>query len=60
LLILQALPEEALDESVTQLEDIADFYSNRSPEKIVSVIPASSIRGKLRAIQTRPPIVLEP
>jgi len=47
-------------ESVTQLEDIASFYSNLSPEKIVPVIPASSIRGKLRAIQPVPPIVLEP
>ncbi|CCI01507.1 conserved hypothetical protein [Microcystis aeruginosa PCC 9443] len=60
LLILQSLPEDALDESVTQLEDIASFYSNLSPEKIVPVIPASSIRGKLRAIQPVPPIVLEP
>ncbi len=60
LLILQSLPEDALDESVTQLENIASFYSNLSPEKIVPVIPASSIRGKLRAIQPVPPIVLEP
>jgi len=60
LLILQSLPEDALDESVTQLEDIASFYSNLSPEKIVPVIPASSIRGKLRAIQIRQPIILEP
>lgn len=60
LLILQSLPEAALEEAAGELEGIADFYSDRSHQAILPTIPASSIKGKLKALQVRPPIVLEP
>jgi hypothetical protein len=60
LLILQTLPEPALEEATEDLEGIARFYSNRLLKADVSTLPASSIKGKLRATQVRPPIVLEP
>jgi hypothetical protein len=60
LLILQALPEPALEEATEDLEGIARFYSNRLPKADVSTLPASRVNGQLRATQVRPPIVLEP
>ncbi len=60
LLILQSLPQIGLEEATEKLEEIADFYSNRSTKADLPIIPASSIKGKLRAAQIRPPIVLEP
>jgi hypothetical protein len=60
LLIIQVLPEAALEEAAEELEGIARFYSNRLPQANLPIIPASSIKGKLRATQVRPPIVLEP
>lgn len=59
LLIIQSLPEAALEEAAEELEGIADFYSNRLPQPNLATVPASSIKGKLRATQVRPPIVLE-
>lgn len=60
LVYLQSLPEAALEEAADELEKIADFYSNRFPEPNLPTIPASTIKGKLKAAQVRPPIVLEP
>jgi hypothetical protein len=60
LLIIQALPEAALEEACEELEGISQFYENRLSQVNLPTIPASSIRGKLRAMQIRPPIVLEP
>ncbi|MEH1849086.1 MAG: hypothetical protein V7L25_29970 [Nostoc sp.] len=60
LLILQTLPEAALEEAADELEGISRFYSNRLYQTNLPMIPASSIKGKLRATQVRPPIVLEP
>jgi hypothetical protein len=60
LLIVQALPEAALEEASEELEGIYRFYVNRLPQANAIVIPASSIRGTLSAVQVRPPIVLEP
>lgn len=60
LLILQMLPENALEEAYEELKGISRFYANRLPQINSLMIPASSIKGKLRATQVRPPIVLEP
>ena len=60
LIIIQTLPEAALEEASEELEGIYHFYSDRSKQSNPAGIPASSIRGKLRAMQVRPPIVLEP
>ena len=60
LLIIQTLPEAALEEAAEELEWISRFYTERLSQINVPTIPASSIRGKLRATQVRPPIVLEP
>jgi hypothetical protein len=60
LVMIQSLPEAGLEEAVEGLERVADFYTERSTEANVPTIPASSIRGKIRAAQVRPPIVLEP
>lgn len=58
--IIQTLPEAALKEAAEELEGIYRFYADRQPQINMPTIPASSIRGKLRATQVRPPIVLEP
>lgn len=60
LLIIQNLPEAALEEACEELEGISHFHKNRLPQTSITTIPASSIRGKLRATKVRPPIVLEP
>lgn len=60
LLIIQTLPEAALEEAAEELEGISRFYADRLPQINVPTIPASSIRGKLRTTEVRPPIVLEP
>ena len=60
LLIIQTLPEAALEEAAEELEGISRFYANRLPQVNPPMIPGSSIKGKLRATQVRPPIVLEP
>lgn len=60
LLIIQTLPESALEEASEELEGIYRFYMNRLPQVNIPIIPASSIRGKSRAMHVRPPIVLEP
>jgi hypothetical protein len=60
LLIIQTLPEAALEEVSEELEGISHFYTNRLSQINLPSIPASSITGKLRATQVRPPIVLEP
>lgn len=60
LLILKTLPEAALEEAYEELEGISRFYANRLPQVNSPMISASSIKGKLRATQVRPPIVLEP
>lgn len=61
LLIVQALPEAALEEASEELEGIYHFYMNRLPQTHETMIPATTnIRGTLSAMQVRPPIVLEP
>lgn len=60
LLIIQTLPESALEEASEELEGIYRFYTNRFPQVDLPTIPASTIRGKLSAMRVRPPIVLEP
>jgi hypothetical protein len=60
LIIIQTLPEAALEEASEELEGIYHFYSDRSKQSNLTAIPASSIRGQLSAMQVRPPIVLEP
>lgn len=60
LLIIQTLSETALEEVAEELEGISRFYANRLPQVNLPMVPASSIKGKLRATQVRPPIVLEP
>jgi hypothetical protein len=57
LLIIETLPESALEEACEELEKIAHFYQERSPQ--VSAPIPTTIRGKLRSTQIRPPIVLE-
>jgi hypothetical protein len=60
LLIIQTLPKAALEEAFEELEEISRFYVDRSSQVTLPVVPASSIKGKLRSVQVRPPIVLEP
>ena len=60
LLIIQTLPEIALEEVAEELEGISRFYANCLPQVNLPMVHASSIKGKLRATQVRPPIVLEP
>lgn len=60
LLIIQTLPEVALEEAAEELEEIHRFYANRLPQVNLPMIPASSIKGRLRSTEVRPPIVLEP
>lgn len=60
LLIIQILPEAGLEEAAEELEEISRFYADRLPQINRPTITASSISGKLRATQVRPPIVLEP
>jgi hypothetical protein len=60
LLIIQTLPESALEEASEELEEIYRFYTNRLAQANLPVIPARTIKGKLKATQIRPPIVLEP
>jgi len=60
LLIIRTLPEPALEEAAAELEGISHFYTNRLPQVNLPTIPARSIKGKLRATEVRPPIVLEP
>ncbi|MGB3519190.1 MAG: hypothetical protein WBA43_22245 [Elainellaceae cyanobacterium] len=60
LLIIQALPKAALEETYEELEEIYRFYSDRLSQAETPMIPASSLKGTLRAVQVRPPIVLEP
>ena len=59
LLIIKNLPETALEETVEELENISRFYTNRFPQSSLPVIPANTIKGKLRQMQVRPPIMLE-
>ncbi|MBH8566136.1 hypothetical protein I8748_28935 [Nostoc sp. CENA67] len=58
--ILQSMSEDALEEAAEELQGIADFYRDRFPQANLAAIPASSIKGKLKSAQVRPPIVLEP
>lgn len=60
LLIIQTLPEAALEEAAEELEGISRFYANRLPQVSLPKIPTSNIKGNLRATEVRPPIVLEP
>lgn len=60
LLILQTLPEAALQEAAEELEDIAQFHAERSSLGYPRLTSTSQIKGKLEATQLRPPIVLEP
>lgn len=60
LLIIKTLPEIALKEAAEELEGISHFYANCLPQVNLPMIPASSIKGRLRATEVRPPIVLEP
>lgn len=58
LLVIQTLPEAALEEAVEELESISRFYANRSSQVDLPAV-STSIKGKLRAVEVRPPIVLE-
>jgi hypothetical protein len=60
LLILQYLPEAALEEAAENLEEITDFYIGRSPKANLPQASSSTIKGTLKSVQVRPPIVLEP
>jgi hypothetical protein len=60
LLILLSLPEVALEEAAENLEDIANFYTDRFPQASLPNTLASTIKGTLKSAQVRPPIVLEP
>jgi hypothetical protein len=60
LYILQSLPEVALKEAAENLEGIADFYTDYSPQASLPSISTSTIKGTLKSTQIRPPIVLEP
>ncbi|MGQ4649038.1 hypothetical protein [Lyngbya aestuarii] len=59
LLVIHTLPETALEEAAEELEGIYRFHTNRLPQVNLPMIPVSSIKGKLRTTQVRPPIVLE-
>ncbi|NER28440.1 MAG: hypothetical protein F6J89_12595 [Symploca sp. SIO1C4] len=58
-IILQSLPESALEEAAEELEGIAQFYSNRTPQSTQAILPSKIIKGKLQSKQVRSTIVLE-
>ncbi|NEP57663.1 MAG: hypothetical protein F6K31_11665 [Symploca sp. SIO2G7] len=60
LFIIQTLPESALEEAAEVLEEIFNFYANRSSQLNLPTVSTSNIKGKLKTTQLRPPIVLEP
>lgn len=60
LLILQTLPQDALEEAAENLIEIADFYSDRLHQASLPTVPTHIVEGKLISTQIRPPIVLEP
>ncbi|WP_373543911.1 hypothetical protein [Chamaesiphon sp.] len=58
--IIASLPEDALEETIEDLEGIRNFYDNRIPSDRLPVIAASNIKGKLGAVEVRTPVALEP
>ena len=64
-LIIQAildLPEDilALEETANELDAILCYYQSRTHQDSSSVITLNTIKGKLKAIETRPDFTLEP
>jgi CRISPR/Cas system CSM-associated protein Csm5 (group 7 of RAMP superfamily) len=59
LLIIQELPESSSKEAFEELKSIYLFHVNHAHQANDPFIPASSIKGKLRAMQVRPSMVLE-
>lgn len=58
LLKISQLPLEALQESVEDLEQIVDFYSDYSPESLESYPTSEIISGKIVSTEVRPPLIL--
>lgn len=59
LLIIQALPEAAIDETANELNSIYNFYKDRQTHLSLAKPPAKKIKGKLRAKKNRPAFILE-
>jgi len=58
LLVFQFLPESALEEAVSELKKIIDFYADRDSPVQLPATP-KQIVGRINSIQVRPAIVLE-
>ncbi|NET57489.1 MAG: hypothetical protein F6K47_15390 [Symploca sp. SIO2E6] len=58
LLKISRLPVEALQESVDNLEQIVDFYSDSSSENLSSTAEPEIVSGEIVETKTRPPLVL--
>ena len=59
MLLLSVLSPEALEEAAQELENIREFYSNRSTEPVQTSLPPQVVKGKIISTQTRPPLVLD-
>lgn len=59
-MLIQDLPEEALKESLETLEEISEFYAERSTQNSLPTSQDTKIIGKITSTEVRSPIVLEP
>ncbi len=61
ILLLSLLPQEGLDEAVSELESIKEYYSDFTNDFDSSQesLPPKVIKAKVNPAQTRPPLVLD-
>ncbi len=61
ILLLSLLPQEGLDEAVSELESIKEYYSDFTNDfdSLQESLPPKVIKAKVNTAQTRPPLVLD-
>lgn len=61
ILLLSLLPQEGLDEAVSELESIREYYSDFTNDfdSLQESLPPKVIKAKVNPAQTRPPLVLD-
>lgn len=61
ILILSLLPQEGLDEAVSELESIKEYYSDFTNDfdSLQESLPPKVIKAKVNTAQTRPSLVLD-
>jgi hypothetical protein len=55
----QNLPDAALEEAVTMLEQVIEFYTDRVPQSEFPEKPSRIVMGRIVSTEVSPPIVLE-